>query len=266
MTTKETAGSLHLAGSTQRRSWRHPVAIRFARSLTQLSGRQALASRLSLTQHTYEMLKSALLDGALAAGVLDIQSLADGLKVSATPVREALARLAVERLVTFVPQRGYSWTPPSAPDLDGLYALNHMLVRFALSGVRFRSSGVDQDAGRFAPLQGEAEGASCARLTSALIADIASAQDNADLLGDLMQSNDRLYLPRRMEPLVLPGALQDVLSLVALWREGDIERLGGAFERYYQDRRSHVDELARCLCAPPPPSRFLGRRDRRQNS
>ena len=56
----------------------------------------------------YERIKHWLLAQALVPGqLLQIGVLADELGVSTTPVREALTRLAAERMIMSVPKRGF---------------------------------------------------------------------------------------------------------------------------------------------------------------
>ena len=56
----------------------------------------------------YDRIKSLLLAHTLAPGqLLQIGTLAEELGVSTTPVREALTRLAAERLIVFAPKRGF---------------------------------------------------------------------------------------------------------------------------------------------------------------
>jgi DNA-binding GntR family transcriptional regulator len=60
----------------------------------------------------YDLLKERIMDQGLAPGArLNIDGLAAELGVSQTPLREALARLAAERLVSFVPFKGYTVLP-----------------------------------------------------------------------------------------------------------------------------------------------------------
>ena len=76
---------------------------------------QTLPTRLMLTGEVYENIKSQLMDQRIQPGVrINIDKLARQLQVSQTPIREALARLEAEGLVTKEPLRGYS----SAPLLD----------------------------------------------------------------------------------------------------------------------------------------------------
>jgi DNA-binding GntR family transcriptional regulator len=70
------------------------------------------AVRTVLTTPVYEALKERIMDQGLAPGArLTIDTLAVDLGTSPTPVREALARLAAERLVQFTPFKGYSVMP-----------------------------------------------------------------------------------------------------------------------------------------------------------
>jgi DNA-binding GntR family transcriptional regulator len=68
--------------------------------------------RTVLASSVYEALKEFIMDQVAPPGArLNIDNLAAELKVSPTPVREALARLAAERLVTFEPYKGYRVSP-----------------------------------------------------------------------------------------------------------------------------------------------------------
>lgn len=68
--------------------------------------------RTVLASSVYEALKELIMDQVVPPGArLTIDNLAADLKVSPTPVREALARLAAERLVTFEPYKGYRVSP-----------------------------------------------------------------------------------------------------------------------------------------------------------
>ena len=81
-----------------------------ARSDLNGSGRTVLAEPM------YDLLKERIMDQGLAPGArLNIDGLAADLGVSPTPLREALARLAAERLVSFVPFKGYTVMPMLTP-------------------------------------------------------------------------------------------------------------------------------------------------------
>ncbi len=65
-----------------------------------------------LAESVYERLKARIMDQTYPPRArLNIDALAINLGVSPTPIREALARLAAERLVTFEPFKGYRVSP-----------------------------------------------------------------------------------------------------------------------------------------------------------
>lgn len=69
--------------------------------------------RRTLADDVHGALRTAIVDGSRAAGErLTIDALARDLAVSATPVREALARLATEGLAVYEPLVGYRVAPP----------------------------------------------------------------------------------------------------------------------------------------------------------
>ncbi|HET7306081.1 MAG TPA: GntR family transcriptional regulator [Segeticoccus sp.] len=76
------------------------------------------ASRLpSAAERAYSHLKTGILDGSVAPGVLVTEGdVADELGLSRTPVREALLRLEVEGLVALYPKKGALVIPVSADE------------------------------------------------------------------------------------------------------------------------------------------------------
>jgi DNA-binding GntR family transcriptional regulator len=70
------------------------------------------AARTVLAAPVYDALMERIMDQGLAPGArLNIDGLAEELGTSPTPVREALTRLAAERLVFFTPFKGYTVMP-----------------------------------------------------------------------------------------------------------------------------------------------------------
>jgi DNA-binding GntR family transcriptional regulator len=75
-----------------------------------------------LADDVYDRLMAAILDGRIQPGDRLIQDkLAGDLRVSRTPVREALLRLEKEGAVELAPVRGYLVTRPSRGELAQLY-------------------------------------------------------------------------------------------------------------------------------------------------
>lgn len=78
--------------------------------------------KVTLSEQTYEALKSRILDQELAPGSrLNIDALSKELGVSSSPVRESLARLEAERLIVSELYSGYSVAPQ--PTISYLHSL-----------------------------------------------------------------------------------------------------------------------------------------------
>lgn len=81
-----------------------------------------------LTALTYDAIRAAIVGRKLPAGSkLSVPELASRLRVSRTPVKEALTRLEREGLVTTVPNRGSFVSFLSADDVREVYQLREML-------------------------------------------------------------------------------------------------------------------------------------------
>ncbi len=85
-------------------------------SSADLGLRPGTLGRSGLATRAYEALREQILDQTIKPGArLNIDQLTGALGVSSSPIREALARLLSERLVSFAPYIGYSaaTAPPS---------------------------------------------------------------------------------------------------------------------------------------------------------
>lgn len=88
----------------------------------------ALQAQESLTDQVRASVRGAILSGELAPGSLhSVQSLADKLKVSRTPVREALIELANQGMVRFERNRGVRILQMSIHDLEEIFSLRLLL-------------------------------------------------------------------------------------------------------------------------------------------
>jgi DNA-binding GntR family transcriptional regulator len=102
---------------------------------------QALARLESLSERVYAALRENLRTGRIRRGVpLQEAALAAQLGVSRTPVREALARLASEGLVT-ADGRKFAGPELSAADIEEIYALRFLLEAEAMRLIATASPG-----------------------------------------------------------------------------------------------------------------------------
>jgi DNA-binding GntR family transcriptional regulator len=107
-----------------------------------MAPRPGPADKTSATQRAYLELRRRILDNRLPAGSQHLeQELAQTLGMSRTPVREALIRLAEERLVEVRPRHGARVLPVSAGDMREIYELLCELEALAARRVAERGLG-----------------------------------------------------------------------------------------------------------------------------
>lgn len=104
----------------------------------------AATERTNNTLRAYRELRRRILDGEMAAGTQYLeQELAELLRMSRTPVREALIRLAEERLVEVRPRHGVRILPITAEDIREIYELLTEIEVFAAR--RLAERGLNSD-------------------------------------------------------------------------------------------------------------------------
>lgn len=117
-----------------------------------MTRRQGVASErgarsLSLTDQAYTRLREEIISCALRPGTdISEQELAQRLSMSKTPVREALARLALEGMVEAFPRRGYRITPVTVKDITDIFTVRKALECVAAELAATRMSDADLDA------------------------------------------------------------------------------------------------------------------------
>lgn len=189
-----------------------------------------MAADSAISERIYITLRRRLLAGEFRLRQrLDVGRLAGEMQASATPVREALTRLATERLISAKPTRGFFAVLWSERELFALYEWRSALTRFALDSVSDanlmkRSSSVEEDY------------ADAVRQT--LVAIEASA--NLELRLAAANADDRLHLARRVEPETLQGAMDEVAALAAARTR---KRLLPLLRRYHAKRMQNVGAI-----------------------
>src|SRR5471030_2914855 len=114
-----------------------------------LSDRTLLSSMGPMSEPTlklrvYEGIKQLILSGKLRPGQkLAERDLGERLKVSRTPIREALGRLVQDGLVESRPQRGHFVREVDAKTVEDLYDLREMLEKHAIRLAMRRLSDAD---------------------------------------------------------------------------------------------------------------------------
>ena len=104
--------------------------------------------RAMLADDTYDLIKTMILDHEISPGEhVGIDGLARKLSVSQTPVREALARLEADGLVTKAPLRGYEATDMlTLQQFDDLFQFRAVVEPWAAAEASRRGTRRDMDA------------------------------------------------------------------------------------------------------------------------
>ena len=98
--------------------------------------------RTTLSEGAYQAIRRRIITGALPpSSKLVVATLADALKLSATPINEALAALEREHLVTYLPHRGYFVSSVTAENVEDVYSIREV---FELLAVRAAAQNADK--------------------------------------------------------------------------------------------------------------------------
>ena len=200
----------------------------------------------------YERIKNWLLAQALVPGqLLQIGVLADELGVSTTPVREALTRLAAERLIMSVPKRGFFARTPSEDDIFGLYSVNRTILDAAVGRwpeVNPAPSSGD-DAAPIAIQERSAE--QLARQTGELFLQVALRSGVGEFAEIVRNMNDRLHHARVLECEIVPDAFVEVDRIAELIAAHDRVQLRPALETYHNQRLGLAASISKELLLRP---------------
>lgn len=220
---------------------------------------EAGSSRKPSSDHAvegiYDRIKSLLLAHTLAPGqLLQIGTLAEELGVSTTPVREALTRLAAERLIVFAPKRGFFAKTASEDELRGLYTLNQALLESALREWN-TSAQVEDDAKApskiVAPIPLSNKPEQLTRTVDDLFVRIATRSGIGELADIIRNFNDRLHHARMIESEIIADAFEELSLLRQLYVESNKEQLQPALQVYHQRRRELVSSICKELLFRP---------------
>ena len=201
----------------------------------------------------YERIKHWLLAQTLVPGqLLQIGVLADELGVSTTPVREALTRLAAERMIMSVPKRGFFARTPSEDDILGLYSVNQTILDAAVA--RWPEA-----SGPVAPAEATAAGVpvqdrsaeQLARQTGELFLQVATRSGVGEFAEIVRNMNDRLHHARVLECEIVPNVFVEIGRVATLVAGNDRTPLREALKAYHDERTRLVSAISKELLLRP---------------
>lgn len=162
-------------------------------------------------------------------------SLAIELRLSPTPVREALAHLAGEGVIERRPGRGYFARRPTASDIIDLYALHREYLRWSVSGPLQR------------PPTASEPSADPALRVEAVFDRLAEGGGNSAVLDAYRRISVRLRPIRRIEVLLNDTGLDTVLQIQAADHEGLPAELSDLLDEYHDGRFAVSSSLERVM-------------------
>lgn len=185
----------------------------------------------------YQRLKARVMAGEFAPGErIDPTRLSQELDASATPIREALQRLAGERLVESWQHEGFRQPFVSEASLRDLFWWSEEVLRTVLRAV--------ERSGSEPPPQPDEPDLDLASRADSTFAWLASWSPNHEHMHAIASLNDRAHIVRLAEARIVPGFADDLggfgaLALGRRWLEA--RRWIG---NYHLARLRRVPELA----------------------
>lgn len=189
----------------------------------------------------YLALKQQLMTGRFAPGDhLEPVQIGDELHASITPVRDALHRLAGERLVEAPRSDGFRAPLLTEFALRHLYGLNADLLMLALKGTP-AARRAD------APRQVEANQHGAGDPAAALFGAIGLLSTNPEHGDAIAATSARLGSARLAEPLVLDGLAEELSGLQGALERHDLARLRSAIPAYHRRRVRSAPQILEAM-------------------
>lgn len=203
---------------------------------------QSKSDNSNIIKRVYQSLKSSVISNQFPAGErLNIETLAEDLRVSITPVRESLLRLVAEGLIITVPKMGFFMKTLSESDIRNLYELNHVLVDWSVScliadEIPGSIVGVPELSvlrKKLTLLKAPSDEV-IANSVGQLFAACAKRSGNSEILLRVENANDRLNYIRICEARMQTAPLEPLLKIVQYGSEGDYEMLRSSLNTQFE--------------------------------
>jgi DNA-binding GntR family transcriptional regulator len=207
--------------------------------------------RQGAAERAYAALREMAVEFSFGPGAhLSEVDLAERLAVSRTPLREALNRLASERLIVAMPGQGFRARNLEVKEVFDLYE-TRLAVELAIVDLaceRASPSDTDEMERHLDAVRGRREAAAANEI---LAGDetfhelIAQATGNHELLALLRNVNARIHFTRWISTQGQRNTDREHRELVAAIREGDRIRAGGAMRAHIAKRLDQIVEIIR---------------------
>jgi len=203
---------------------------------------QSKSDNSNIIKRVYQSLKSSVISNQFPAGErLNIEILAEDLRVSITPVRESLLRLVAEGLIVTVPKMGFFMKTLSESDIRNLYELNHVLVDWSVScliadEIPCSIIGVPELSvlSKKLTLLNAPSDEVIANSVGQLFAACAKRSGNSEILLRVENASDRLNYIRICEARMQTTPLVALLEIIQHGSKGDYEHLRSSLNTQFE--------------------------------
>ncbi len=211
-----------------------------------LDGKEAQAT--SLSQRAYEQIRRKIVDLELPPGsILDEGHLQAELNLGRTPIREALLRLSMERLVTIVPRRGIFVAEIGIADLQQIFEVRILLEQTAARLAARRGnktqwermeqllSLVDQGSGDDPEF-----GLTIDESFHQIMYEAANNRLLQDYLTTLYALSRRMWRFMSVSQIDLYSRLEELRPIVVALKEGNSDLAGDLVEAHIRSYQEHI--------------------------
>ncbi|MEM8935774.1 MAG: GntR family transcriptional regulator [Pseudomonadota bacterium] len=198
----------------------------------------------------YERIKIRLVNHEFLEGKrIVIDQLADQYFVSATPVREALLRLAAEGFVLDIPNSGFFAKPSSLQELMDLYDVLELTLKWSLSEAARSRHALGplkppalSDGFAFEP---DLKASDATRLSETLILHISRQSGNDEIIRTVANVNDRSYYSRLKDHEAFRDSEGVIPALFDAYSALDFPQTASALSSYFTGLRARLPNLFR---------------------
>lgn len=205
-----------------------------------------------LNKTPYEIIKSRVIQREFPNGErLQIEKIAEDLRLSVTPVREILNRLVCENLVFAIPKVGFFMKSLSELELRNLYEYNYSFLEYILRtkdhSSFWRYEGVNEskryscryDKEKIDSLLPDA----FVEFTETLFFEISLSSHNQEFERTITNLNNRLHFVRLKELDILQDVRHDLANMYESFIKGDNKELSKNIFRYHKKRWQLVPDI-----------------------
>ena len=207
----------------------------------------------NIIRRVYNSIKESVITYQLPPGErLNIEVLAEQLRVSTTPVRESLNRLVAEDLIVLVPRMGFFMKSLLESEIRDLYELNRVLLDWSITSIaKNHVEGAALGFPEIAMLgdkliqQESPSYPYLVRSSGNLFSNLARQSGNSEIDLRVRNINDRLHYIRVCECEMQSDPKEQVLPLFQLYRNCQYEKLRDALNVYHDNRLKLLPNILR---------------------